>query len=103
MRCPATPYCRLQLARVTSRDAGELIDEATAELEAAITEVRDLARGVHPPILAEAGLAAALETLAERSPVPVRIGPSDARFQATSRRGTRSTSCATTRPAWAIS
>jgi signal transduction histidine kinase len=71
---------RLQLARETSRDGAALIDEATAELEAAIGEVRDLARGIHPPVLAEAGLAAALEGLAERSPVPVRVDASDARY-----------------------
>jgi signal transduction histidine kinase len=71
---------RLQLARETSRDGAALIDEATAELEAAIGEVRDLARGIHPPVLAEAGLAAALEGLAERSPVPVRVDATDARY-----------------------
>ena len=38
----------------------------------AVAEVRDLARGIHPAILAEAGLRAALESLADRSPVPVR-------------------------------
>ncbi|HEX7949623.1 MAG TPA: sensor histidine kinase [Candidatus Limnocylindrales bacterium] len=72
---------RLQLAREASGDAGALIDEATAELQAAIGEVRDLARGIHPPILAEAGLGAALESLAERSPVPVRVEATDARYR----------------------
>jgi signal transduction histidine kinase len=72
---------RLQLARDASGNAGALLDEATAELHAAIAEVRDLARGIHPPILAEAGLAAALETLAERSPVPVRVQATDARYR----------------------
>jgi signal transduction histidine kinase len=64
---------RLQVARQTPGSNAVLIDQATAELEAAIGEVRDLARGVHPPILTKAGLRAAIETLAERSPVPVRI------------------------------
>jgi signal transduction histidine kinase len=71
---------RLQLARDVSSDARSLIDEATTELQAAIGEVRDLARGIHPPILSEAGLMAALETLAERSPVPVRLEGSDRRY-----------------------
>ncbi|HEU5204930.1 MAG TPA: ATP-binding protein [Candidatus Limnocylindrales bacterium] len=73
---------RLQVARDASGNAGALIDEATAELHAAIAEVRNLARGIHPPILAEAGLAAALETLAERSPIPVRLEATDARYRA---------------------
>jgi signal transduction histidine kinase len=40
---------------------------------AALAELRRLARGVHPAILAQAGLAAALSSLAEESPVPVRL------------------------------
>ena len=46
--------------------AAELIDVTTAELQMAIDEVR-LARGLHPTILTEAGLAAAVEALAERA------------------------------------
>ncbi len=71
---------RLQLARGTSENASALIDQATTELEAAIGEVRDLARGLHPPLLTEAGLAAALETLAERSPVPVHLAATAERY-----------------------
>jgi signal transduction histidine kinase len=47
--------------------------EAEAELREAIGELRELARGIHPAILTEAGLAAALETLADHSPVPVHL------------------------------
>ena len=72
---------RLQLAQVRAGEKSALIDDTTSELEAAIREVRDLARGVHPAILTEAGLAAALETLAERSPVPVRIDAHEARYR----------------------
>ena len=72
---------RLQLARARAGRKSTLIDDTTSELEAAIGEVRDLARGVHPAILTEAGLAAALETLAERSPVPVRIDAHEARYR----------------------
>jgi signal transduction histidine kinase len=71
---------RLDQARATSVGASELIDSTTAELLAAIREVRDLARGVHPPILTDAGLAAAVEALAERTPFPVAINATDARF-----------------------
>ncbi len=41
------------------------------ELQVAVEELRELAHGIHPAILAEGGLAAALDTLAARSPLPV--------------------------------
>ena len=50
-----------------------LLDEATDELGRISGELRELARGIHPPVLAERGLAAALETLAGRAPVPVEL------------------------------
>jgi signal transduction histidine kinase len=56
-------------------DAGTLaeLDAATAEASAAIADIRELARGVHPAILSEAGLGAALASLADRTPIPVVI------------------------------
>jgi signal transduction histidine kinase len=67
----------LQLVRANVGDqangAAELLDEADGELRAALDELRELARGIHPSVLTEQGLAAALKTLAERSPVPVTI------------------------------
>jgi signal transduction histidine kinase len=71
---------RLDQARGQAPGAGELIDATTAELLAAISEVRDLARGLHPTILAERGLAAAVEALAERAPLPVRATVAEARL-----------------------
>ena len=41
----------------------------------AIRELRELARGIHPVILTEAGLGAAMTALAERSSVPAAVGP----------------------------
>lgn len=49
------------------------LDAATAEARAAVSEIRELARGVHPAVLTESGLAAALASLGERSPIPVEI------------------------------
>ena len=49
------------------------VDEACRELGGAIEEIRELARGIHPASLSDAGLPAALRSLAERSPVPVEI------------------------------
>jgi signal transduction histidine kinase len=53
--------------------AGELLDEATAELEEATAELRELARGIHPGLLTDRGLVPALEALAARAPVPVEL------------------------------
>jgi signal transduction histidine kinase len=71
---------RLDQARSGSNDAAALIDETTAELLRAVREVRDLARGLHPTILTDAGLGAAVEALAERTPFPVTVAVTDARF-----------------------
>jgi signal transduction histidine kinase len=50
-----------------------LLGEADAEVQSAVEEIRALARGLHPAILSEDGLAAALAALARRSPIPVEI------------------------------
>jgi signal transduction histidine kinase len=71
---------RLQVAKAGMPGASALLDEATAELETAIGEVRGLARGVHPTILTEAGLRAAVDALAERTPVPIMVDIGDRRF-----------------------
>jgi signal transduction histidine kinase len=71
---------RLEQARRTAPASSALIDEIQAELRRAISDVRQLARGVMPPILTEAGLAAAVEGLAERAPVPVVVAVPDRRF-----------------------
>jgi signal transduction histidine kinase len=53
--------------------AKELVGEAHEEAKRAITEVRDLARGIHPAVLTDRGLDAALSSLAARSPVPADV------------------------------
>ncbi|MDQ3571795.1 MAG: histidine kinase [Actinomycetota bacterium] len=50
-----------------------LLEEASAELALATDELRELARGIHPAILTDRGLAAALDALAKRAPVDVRL------------------------------
>src|SRR5580698_6274719 len=53
--------------------ARDLVDQAHAEAKAALTELRNLVRGVHPPVLTDRGLDAALSGLAALSPVPVDV------------------------------
>jgi len=71
---------RLQVAKETTTGAAGLLDDATTELQTAIGEVRGLARGIHPTILTEAGLRAAVDALAERTPVPVLVEIPDRRY-----------------------
>lgn len=53
--------------------AGELLTEARAGAEQALRELRDLARGIHPPVLADRGLEAALSALANSTPTRVTL------------------------------
>ncbi|WP_410597703.1 sensor histidine kinase [Amycolatopsis sp. lyj-23] len=84
------------LLRMAGRRAGAdlppelraLLTGAVDELQTAITELRELARGIRPAILTEAGLVAAVRSLADRSPMDValtvgRVGRLDAAVEAT--------------------
>jgi signal transduction histidine kinase len=68
---------QLRLARQTlERDpaeAGEMLASAGDELNLALEELRELARGLHPAILSDRGLQAAFDSLAARAPFPVEI------------------------------
>ena len=63
----------LQSANSDSGDVAELIKEAVVSTERAYDELRELARGLHPVILATNGLAPALKGIALRSPIPVML------------------------------
>jgi signal transduction histidine kinase len=54
-------------------EVGAQLDHAVAETTGALDELREISHGIHPAILAERGLALALETLADRSPIPVDL------------------------------
>ena len=54
--------------------AETLLADAGQELNSALEELRELARGLHPAVLSERGLRTAIETLALRAPVPVELG-----------------------------
>jgi signal transduction histidine kinase len=53
--------------------ARSLLNEAHSEAKAAMTELRSIARGIHPAVLEDRGLDAALSAIAARAPIPVRI------------------------------
>lgn len=57
-----------------------LLASAADELQVAVDELRELAQGIHPGVLVQGGLAAALESLAGRSPIPVVVDATLERF-----------------------
>ena len=69
---------RLAQAQLEENPAGaqEVLEASREELARALEELRELARGIHPAVLTDRGLEAALESLAARAPLPVEIdGP----------------------------
>jgi signal transduction histidine kinase len=67
----------LGIARATLKDlpddGARAIEQAHEEAKQVLTELRDLVRGLHPAVLEDRGLDAALSAVAARSPVPVRL------------------------------
>jgi signal transduction histidine kinase len=70
----------MELARAQARFDAEdpvaartLVDQAHSQAMAALAELRNLVRGVHPPVLSDRGLDAALSALAALCPVPVTV------------------------------
>jgi signal transduction histidine kinase len=67
----------LRLARAKLEDdpnaTAAMLDEASVELARATEELRELARGIHPAVLSDRGLEAAVESLANRAPLPVKL------------------------------
>jgi signal transduction histidine kinase len=54
-------------------ETGRLLDRSREELDQALRELRELARGIHPAVLADRGLGAAVGALAERAPLPGEV------------------------------
>jgi signal transduction histidine kinase len=75
---------RLAQRRVEKDPAGaqEVLEASREELARALEELRELARGIHPAVLTDRGLEAALESLASRAPLPVEIDGSQASLPA---------------------
>jgi signal transduction histidine kinase len=75
----------LQVARRALGDGGDpavrrSLDRAAEEATTALAELRDLALGIHPLILTEAGLGPAVESLADRTPVAVSLDVGSERY-----------------------
>jgi signal transduction histidine kinase len=68
---------KARLARqLTDRDPSKvasMLEQIEAETQTALEDLRDLARGIYPPLLADKGLASALEAQARKSGLPVRV------------------------------
>jgi len=59
--------------REDPREAARMVEDAHGEVKTALRELRDLARGIHPAVLTDRGLDAALSAVASRCAVPVRV------------------------------
>jgi signal transduction histidine kinase len=73
----------LQLAHSradASPELEQLLGEALEDTQAAIEELRELAHGIHPALLTQRGLAAAVGALADRAPLPVHVDIPDHRY-----------------------
>ena len=64
---------RILRSRIDDPDAVRELEAARTELDAALAELRELARGIHPSVLSDRGLDAALDGLAHRAPLPVEL------------------------------
>ena len=64
--------------RTIARDAAaaaRMVAQAKTDTNDALENLRDLARGIYPPVLADQGLAAALRSQARKAPMPVDVEP----------------------------
>ena len=64
---------RVLRSSISDPEAGPLVDGLAVRLEAALSDLRELARGIHPAILTRSGLDPAIAALADRSPLPVEV------------------------------
>jgi signal transduction histidine kinase len=64
---------RSRLGADADPELARTLSEASEELRVALTELRELARGIHPAVLTQAGLGPAIRALAERSTVPTEL------------------------------
>ena len=80
---------RVLRSSISDPEAGPLVDGLAVRLEAALSDLRELARGIHPAILTRSGLDPAIAALADRSPRPGRGAERDRRAPGAGGRGGR--------------
>jgi signal transduction histidine kinase len=73
---------QMRLGAGADPEIDEILDAGVAELQAAVRDLRELAHGLHPTVLTEEGLAAALEALARRTPLTISLETDEGRFPA---------------------
>lgn len=73
---------QMQQGHQPRTDLQATLSQASHELHTALAELRELARGLHPAILTHEGLGAAIQSLAEQTPLPVTVTVPTARFPA---------------------
>jgi signal transduction histidine kinase len=64
---------KAEASRSSDSKTAQLLDGSIGSLRQALDELRSLARGIHPTILAEAGLVPAIRSLADRCPIPIEV------------------------------
>ena len=67
---------------VADPEIERLLASTADELQDAVQQLRELAQGIHPPLLVQSGLAVALAALADRAPVPVTVAAGSERYPA---------------------
>jgi signal transduction histidine kinase len=70
----------LQRAQRSPDAVHDLVSEALEQAREATNELRDLAHGIHPAVLAHRGLRSVVQGLADRAPIPVDVAIEDERF-----------------------
>jgi PAS domain S-box-containing protein len=73
-------FLRISRAQAADPMVAELLDRSIEELSAAVTELRELARGIHPEVLTRRGLGAALRVIAARMPLTVELDVAAGRY-----------------------
>jgi signal transduction histidine kinase len=66
----AIGIARAEVAALHAPELAAALDQATTQTQQALTELRDLARGIHPAVLTDRGLVAAIRSLLEHAPIP---------------------------------
>jgi signal transduction histidine kinase len=69
----AVQMAESRAATGADEELASTLRQVSDELRSALSDLRELARGVHPAVLTRSGLAAAIRSLAERSSIPVRV------------------------------